>query len=436
MPSMIETIRERLDESLGRMKGIEDLAVAESRDGLSEPEQTTWDELHTQAETYAERLQVLASREEIDQRAAATLAKITRAATPERVSGGNIAAYQGPGAYALDYMRMQQGDAQARQRITRALADVTTVEAPGLVPPQVTGPVVGQWMATRPSINSFAKPPLPAVGMEIQRPHISQHVLVDQQMAEKTQVASQPFKLDLLKTDLKTWAGAVDVSWQLVERSSPAAIDLIFSDFVAVYARYTNISAAIDMAAAITNPAMAWDGTPEGLLDTLARASVYAAQHSVDNLFPDTIWLGLNAYGALMGLTSGDGRPMFPFLGPQNALGGGDLRGNVSSIGGMATVVDPFIDPNTFIVGDSTAVEFYENAGAPVRLSVVDVGVLGYNIGVAGMWAVLVTDPGSFVRVTFTPPTQLSNGERSGTEPRADRQPQPERVQPRGRQGG
>lgn len=416
MPTMIETIRERLDDTLGRMRGIEDLAVAETRDALSETEQATWDELHTQAETYAERLQVLASREEIDMRAAATLAKITRAAAgapAERVTGTSLEAYEGPGAYALDYMRMQQGDAQARQRLTRALADVKTTENPGLVPPQVTGPLVGTWMANRPSVNSYAKPPLPAVGMEIQRPHIAQHVLVDKQVTEKTQVASQEFKVDLLKCDLQTWAGAVDVSWQLVERSSPAAIDLIFSDFVAVYARYTNISAAIAMAAAITNPAMTWDGTPENLLTVLAAASVYAAQHSVDNLFPDTIWLGLNTYGTLVGLTSSDGRPMFPFIGPQNALGGADLRGNVSTIGGMATVVDPFIDPDTFIVGDATAVEFYETAGAPVRLSVVDVGVLGYNIGVAGMWGLLVTDPGSFVKITNTGTVGTQSSSRS-----------------------
>lgn len=406
MPSMIDTIRERLDESLGRMKGIEDLAVAESRDGLSEPEQATWDELHVQAETYAERLQVLASREEIDQRAAATLAKITRATTTERVTTTTADAYDTPGAYVMDYMRMQQGDAKARQRLTRALADTTTTDTPGLVPPQVTGPVVGQWMSNRPSINSFAQPPLPPVGMEVQRPHISQHVLVNQQATEKTAVASQQFKLALLKCDLKTWAGAVDVSWQLVERSSPAAIDLIFSDFVSVYARYTDLSAVIDLAASVTQT-QAWDGTPAGLLTTLAKAVVEATTNSVDQQFPDTLWLGLKAYEALVALTSTDGRPMFPFLGPQNALGTANLVGNVGSIGGLATVVDPYVDPLIFIVGDSTAVEFYENPGAPVRLSVVDVGVLGYNIGVAGMWGLLNTDPGSFVKITFTPPAGM-----------------------------
>ena len=87
-----------------------------------------------------------------------------------------------------------------------------------------------------------------------------------------------------------------------------------------------------------------------------------ATTNSVDQQFPDTIWLGLKAYEALVGLTSDDGRPMFPFLGPQNALGNADLVGNVGSIGGLSTVVDTYVDPNTFIVGDCTAVEFYENS--------------------------------------------------------------------------
>lgn len=402
MPSMIETIRDRFDEAQGRMRGIEDLAAAENRDELSDPEQATWDELHTQAESLSQRLEVLASREVLDQRTAATLAKLTPRADAITTSSREVS-YSTPGAYAMDYMRMQQGDNQARARLQRALSDVTTTEAPGLVPPQVTGPLVGQWMSNRPSIASFSKPQLPAIGMEIQRPHITQHVIVNQQTAEKTQVASQPFTVALLKADLKTWAGAVDVSWQLIERSSPAAIDLIFSDFTAVYARYTDLSAALDLAASVTQTT-AWDGTTAGLLATLAKAVVTATDNSVDQQFPDTLWLGLKAYEALLGLTGADGRPMFPFLGPQNALGTANLVGNVGSIGGLNTVVDPYIDPNTFIVGDSTAVEFYENAGAPVRLSVVDVGVLGYNIGVAGMWALLNTDPGSFVKVTFTPP--------------------------------
>ena len=48
---------------------------------------------------------------------------------------------------------------------------------------------------------------------------------------------------------------------------------------------------------------------------------VDATKNSVDMQFPDTIWVGLTTYATLMGLTSSDGQPMFPFLGPNNALG-------------------------------------------------------------------------------------------------------------------
>jgi HK97 family phage major capsid protein len=401
---MIEVVRERFDESIGRMKGIEDAAAAEGRDELTEPEQATWDELRAQADTFSERLGILAGREELDQKTAATMVRIARPnVTSQGLAAAVEPAYASPGGYAMDYMRMQKGDHQARARLTRALLDVTTAETPGLVPPQVIGSVIGTWMASRPSVSSFARPQLPAVGMEVQRPHITQHVDVQPQAVEKTQVASRQFKLDLLKADLKTWAGAVDVSWQLIERSSPAAIDLIFSDFVAVYARNSNMAAAAAMAAAVTQTAE-WDGTAGTLMAALMAASAEASRNSVDNLFPDTIWLGLNSWVALGSLADEGGRPLFPFIAPQNALGGVDLRGNMTSIGGMQTVVDPFIDPDTFIVGDSTAVEFYETDGAPVRLSVVDVGVLGYNIGVAGMFATLVTDPGSFVKFSIVPP--------------------------------
>jgi HK97 family phage major capsid protein len=409
---MIETIRDRFDETQGRMRGIEDLAAAESRDELSEAEQATWDELRAQAETYAERLTVLASREELDQRAAATLARITRSATdpPAGVGIAGQPVYRSPGEYAMDYMRMQHGDHQARSRLQRALTDVTTSDAPGLVPPQVIGPLIGQWLTARPTVNSFSHPTLPAVGMEVQRPHILQHVIVGQQTAEKTQVASGDFKVDLLKCDLQTWAGAVDVSWQLVERASPAAIDLIFSDFAAVYARASNNVGATIMANSITNTGspLAWDGTAANLMTMLAEASVLCAQQSVDNMFPDTVWLGLNAYAAIASLVDTDGRPIFPNLAPQNAPGTSNVVGFLSSLRGLNPVIDPFIDPNTFIVGDSTAMEFYENADAPVRLSVLDVGVLGYNIGVAGMFSALNTDPGSFVKVTFTPIAPLA----------------------------
>ena len=69
---------------------------------------------------------------------------------------------------------------------------------------------------------------------------------------------------------------------------------------------------------------------------------------------------------------------------------------------GLRPVVDPYIAPNAFLVGPADQAEFYETPGAPVQLSVVDVGVAGYNVGVIGMWAAAAVDPNQFCKITST----------------------------------
>jgi hypothetical protein len=233
--------------------------------------------------------------------------------------------------------------------------------------------------------------------MEVQRPHIGQHADVGPH-TEKGPVASQEFKLDLVKIPLESYAGGVDVSWELANRSSPKALDVIFEDLTRVYARKSDEGAWGGVAANIT-ASVAWDGSAETLAAAMAAAAVMVATNSEESVWPDTAWLGTAAYGALAGLTDGNGRPLFPFLAAANAYGTADAAGNISTVMGLRPVVDTQIPPATFVVGNSEEVEFYETPGAPVQLSVVDVGVAGYNVGVIGMWACAAVDVGAFVNV-------------------------------------
>ena len=401
--SLVDVLRQSIDELHGRMNAIEAGAVADSRDTLTDIEQTTWDELRGEAEAKTGRLELLVGRGELDHRAGELLARMTSTARPDEpaqpvTDRGGAFPYRSPGEYVLGYMRMKHGDSGEAARFTRALADVTTAQTPGLVPPQVTGDVLGTWLGNRPSVDAMSKPSLPPVGMEIQRPHISQHTDVGPH-AEKTPVVSQAFHLDLVKIELASYAGAVDVSWELANRSSPSALDLIFQDLTAIYGRKSDAAAFNGLWANITQ-SVTWDGTAETLATAIASASVMCATHGEENLFPDTAWLGLTAYGVLAGLTDGNGRPLFPYLGPSNAYGTADATGNISSVMGLRAVVDPYIAPSSFLVGPSDQAEFYETPGAPVQLSVVDVGVAGYNVGVIGMWAAAAVDPASFCKVT------------------------------------
>jgi HK97 family phage major capsid protein len=399
------------------MNAIEAGAVADQRDTLTDMEQTTWDELRAEAEAKTGRLELLVERAELDAHAGQLMGRTSRSDRPE--PGEALAAatspfpYHTPGEYVQGYMRSKRGDAAEAARFQRALADVTTAQTPGLVPPQVTGDVLGQWMARRPSVDAMSHPTLPPVGMEVQRPHITQHTEVAEH-TEKQPIASQAFELDLLKIPLSSWAGGVDVSWELANRSSPGALDIIFQDLVAVYARRSNTNAWASVAAQVTQ-SVAWDGTAGGFASALAQAAIEVAQNSTDNQFPNTVWMGLTTYGMLASLVDGNGRPLFPFLGPTNAYGTADLSGAISTLGGLRAVVDPNIPPDTFVVGDADAVEFYETPGAPVQLSVIDVGVAGYNIGVIGLWAAAATDPKSFVTITYTAPAPGNGNGASGT---------------------
>jgi HK97 family phage major capsid protein len=401
--SLVDVLRQSIDELHGRMNAIEAGAVADQRDTLNDVEQTTWDELRAEAEAKTARLEMLVGRGELDARAGELVARIS--GSGDRGEGGSEGLtergdfpYRTPGDYVLAYMRMKHGDAGESARFTRALADVTTAGTPGLVPPQVTGDILGTWLANRPSVDVMTKPPLPPVGMEVQRPHIGQHAEVGPH-TEKGPVASQEFKLDLAKIPLSSYAGGVDVSWELANRSSPAALDVIFSDLVGVYARRSDAGAFGGLWANVTN-SVTWDGTAETLAKAITDAAISCATNGEESLFPDTVWLGLTAYGALASLTDGNGRPLFPFLAPSNAYGTSDAVGNISNVGGLRPAIDPYIPPGSFLVGPSDQAEFYETPGAPVQLSVVDVGVAGYNVGVIGMWAAAAVDPAAFCKVT------------------------------------
>ena len=395
--SLVEVLRQSIDELHGRMNAIEAGAVADQRDTLNDIEQTTWNELRTEAENKTGRLELLVSRAELDARAGQLIARSSPPA-PDPLAPGPAFPYRTPGDYVLAYMRMKHGDTGESARFTRALADVTTAGTPGLVPPQVTGDILGEWLANRPSVDVMTKPPLPPVGMEVQRPHISQHTDVGPHV-EKGPVVSQAFELDLARIPLASYAGGVDVSWELANRSSPAALDVIFRDLVSVYARKSDAGAFGGMYANVTQ-SVAWDGTAATFAKAISDAAVMVATNGEENLFPDTVWMGLHVYGLLASLTDGNGRPLFPYLAPGNVYGTADLAGNLSNVGGLRTAIDPYIAPNAFLVGPADQAEFYETPGAPVQLSVVDVGVAGYNVGVIGMWAAAAVDPHAFCKIT------------------------------------
>ena len=295
--------------------------------------------------------------------------------------------YPTAGAFAVDQFQAHRGDQFAVERVQRALAQMKTSDTPGLLPSLYTGDVRGKITAVRPLVESARKMPLPAAGMEAKRPKITQHTLVDKQTTEKTQVASQKMTITSDTIALETFAGAVNMSIQEIERTDPSALDIVFEDLSANYGIRTE-KAVADKLAALPNGALAIATATE---DTVV-AAIFGASGTIygatNGRMADTIYAGLDWWAKLGALAK--------TVNPQNSNLAGDGPGSLAlRIGNVKVVFSPQL-PATFlgVANAEQAIEVYENGSAPVQLKALEVGILGYEVGVYGLFGSAVWPEG------------------------------------------
>lgn len=121
-----------------------------------------------------------------------------------------------------DHVRSGHDDGGLLQR---ALADQITGNNPGIIPPAWLSTVQGIVEHGRPSINAFGGArPLPESGMELDWPYFAGDLsaLVAEQTTQKSEVTTVRVDLPKGSAAIKTYAGGSDISYQLLQRSSPA----------------------------------------------------------------------------------------------------------------------------------------------------------------------------------------------------------------------
>lgn len=299
--------------------------------------------------------------------------------------------HRSAGELVMDRFRANRGDTHAAERVQRALAKVMTSDTPGLLPTPFVGQILGRLNALRPVINSATRVPLPANGMTWRRPKITQHTTVGKQTTEKTEVASRALKVGHVEVSLETYAGAVNMSIQEMERTDPSAVDLVFSDLAAQYALATEGAVATNLAENVSDDSieLAPDADTAAIYAALFAASgqIFA---STQGRTANVIYASTDQWARIGALT----RP----VNPQNQIGSAtvtDLNG--AQLGGVRVVVSQAFDEGTLIVGNTEFLEVTENQSAPVQLRGLEVGILGYELGVFGMLASLVTNADAFV---------------------------------------
>lgn len=318
-----------------------------------------------------------------------------------------IPTYETPGHYLRDFL-IRSKDTAARERFDaylRAAPHQTTVDNPGIIPEPIVGPVLGQYVGVRPAFNAATSRPMPASGIKFTRPIITQHLTVGKQAAEKTALPGGLMTISDIEVTKATYGGYVNLSFQNRDWSDPAILNLLISDLAAQYMRQVGSAFATYLETTVTATTPVTDvNDPADWLTALftASATIYGAVNSM----PNTLWVSPDVWAFLGSMVDTTGRPLFPSIGPMNALG---RIGPQSLTGDIATfnlVVDAYFPPKTAIVGDATYVETYEQIGGQVQA--VEPTLLGTNIAYYGYAAWAVLDPDAFVQLAAPIPPPLA----------------------------
>lgn len=396
MGRYLEQLHSEFDELSEGITVIIDRAADEHRD-VNDAEQA---EVERSQQRATELESAIAHYTEIEQRAdkvAAMRGRVSNA--PRQREPGNepepeydiAREFPTIGEYAITVHRaMVKRDPEAVAKLERATAHQMTGDNPGLIPRPILAPVINLLDSTRPFINSVTNRPLPSGKFD--RPVITQHVAVAEQVVEKDLTASQKMLVGTLPVTAKTWAGHLNISRQDIKWSSPAILSLVYEDFAAIYASVTCDYASDAFVTSVTATPIDI-ATASGPDVTAALYQGSAAALNAQAPLPDTLWVSPDVWAELGGLANANsGLPAFPGL-SVTSTSGNPL--------GLKLVVDSHFAAGTMIAGPSRYAEWYEDVDGLMQVGEPD--VLGQLVGYAGYGAFINVAPTAFSKYTLAP---------------------------------
>lgn len=391
-----DTITAGIDEVLNRAAD-ENRDVTEDEAQLVEREQAKAEDLKKSIEHYAgietQRAKVADVRAKVPATVQRATTRVRENTNPTKVE--NVIPTAGEYAVAL-HRALAKGDKAAGELITRATEVMretqhqTTADNPGLIPRPLVGPIITAVGNERPFIQSITNQALPAGSFD--RPHITQHVAVGKQTAEKALTDSRKLLVEKLPVSADTYAGHLNVSLQDIRWTQPAILQILFQDFGHEYAVETDTDAVAQFEESIA----AQTAIPVATLDAAGvRTAVFGAAAQIMGTangapLPDTLWVAPDVWGTLGSMVTDNGTVIFPSVTP-TATAGNPM--------GLRLVVDPHFTPGTAVVGVARYLEWYEDIEG--FLTVMEPDVLGQMVGYAGYGAFLNTKPELFVPITF-----------------------------------
>ena len=291
--------------------------------------------------------------------------------------------------------------AEFNQRIVAAAPNVTTTDTPGILPVPIVSPIYNNFVANyRPLITAMGVRQMPNSGKVFIRPKVTTNTTIGASNGELVALDSGTFVVDDIQITKALYGGYVKLSEESMDMTSPEVLGALIDDMARVYANETDIAACTTFAAGVSQTEALADITdPADWVAFIYNSAEQILNNSNGNL-PNVLVTNPAYYAALGALVDTAGRPLFPNVGPQNALGttaASNFNGNAF---GLNLVVDRNLTAggvSNLYVGDSTGFECWEQQRGAVSVELAD-GALGRIIKFRGYFSSVMIDATKFVR--------------------------------------
>ena len=296
----------------------------------------------------------------------------------------------------------RRGMADAVDKMAKfALASDTTTGASGVVPDYLSSEYLSIIDTTRAFNNNIPQDPIGSAGMSVVYPKRTSGPSVAEQVTENTEVDSTALVIGIQTVALKTYAGANKVSQQLITRSQPGFVDILFRELAGQYASVTDAASIATAVAAAGDSNVLADLSTDAAVTFAAFNDANAAVIAGVRKPADTVWLAPDRWAQLNSLTDSSGRPLLVYgpNNPSNAQGQSQFNTMVAQYHGWTVRLDVDAATGTCLIANSMAMANLEQS--PVQLSALQVDTLSTDIGIYGLQNIIVKFPAGLATLTL-----------------------------------
>jgi hypothetical protein len=281
-----------------------------------------------------------------------------------------------------------------------AAPDIVTTDTPGLLPTPIISPVYNNFIGRRPVVDAVGVRALPAGGKVFIRPEVTTHVSIGASISEQSpsQGTLVVFNNQVTK---QIFGGYVNISEADIDWSDPAILSVVLDDMGRIYANATDNYAADTLASgasvtrAFANASFAdpsyWTGWVGGAASTILSSS--------NGNLPGHLFVSADIWEGLLALSDTTKRPLFPQVGPMNAVGDLGVNQYGGNAFGLSVVVDRNFAAGTLIIGDATGYELFEQQKGAISID--SPSTLSRTLAFRGYFAALMIDNTKFVKAAF-----------------------------------